>query len=60
MPSLTAMTYNPAIKQFANRLKSKGKPSKVIIGAVMRKLLRIIFAIVKSGRPFEVNFGQRT
>jgi transposase len=60
MPALTAMAYNPAIKKFADRLKAKGKPSKVVIGAVMRKLLRIIFVILKSGRPFDVNFVQGT
>jgi hypothetical protein len=38
------------------RLKAAGKPGKVVVCAVMRKLLRIMFAVLKTGRPFEFNF----
>jgi transposase len=53
MPAMSAMQHNPALRRFAENLKSRGKPPKVIIGAIMRKLARIIFAVVKSGRPFD-------
>lgn len=53
MPAMCAMQYNPAIRVFCQRLRERGKPPKVIVGAVMRKLLRIIFAIVKSKQPFD-------
>lgn len=53
MPALVARRYNPVIKEFADRLKKAGKPNMVIIGAVMRKLLHIIYGVLKSGRPFD-------
>lgn len=56
MPAMSAMRHNPIIRTFAERLKQAGKPPKVIICAVMRKLLRIIFAIAKSGQTFDPEY----
>jgi transposase len=53
MPAIVARRYNPVIKIFAERLKKAGKPNMVIIGAVMRKLLHIIYGVLKSGMPFD-------
>lgn len=53
MPAIVARRYNPVIKEFAERLKKAGKPNMVIIGAVMRKLLHIIYGVLKSGVPFD-------
>jgi transposase len=50
------MQHNPAIRLFADRLRERGKPPKVIVGAIMRKLLRIIFAVVKSKQPYSVDY----
>jgi len=41
---------------FYNRLKEKGKNGKVIVCAVMRKLVHIIFGIVKSDKKFDPNY----
>jgi transposase len=57
MPALVARRYNPVIKEFADRLKKAGKPNMVIIGAVMRKLLHIIYGVLKSGRPFDPSWS---
>jgi hypothetical protein len=43
---------NPICKAFAERLKEKGKPSIVIIGAIMTKLLHLIYGVLKSEKPF--------
>jgi transposase len=56
MPALCAMRTNPILIDFASRLKAAGKPGKVVVGAVMRKLLRIMFAVLKTGKPFEIEF----
>ena len=56
MPAICAIQHNPVIRNFAERLREQGKPPMVIIGAVMRKLVRIIFAVVKSGRPFDPQY----
>lgn len=52
MPTLTAMTINPWMSAFAERLKSRGKPHKVIRIACMRKLMTAVYSVAKSGRPF--------
>jgi transposase len=56
MPALCAMNQNPMLREFASRLRAAGKPGKVVVGAVMRKLLRIMFAVLKSGKPFDLEF----
>jgi transposase len=56
MPSLVAMQYNPVIISFSQRLKERGKNGRVIVCAIMRKLVHLIFGILKSGRPFDPNY----
>lgn len=56
MPAMSAMRCNPLISQFVSRLKDKGKAGKVIVAAVMRKLIHMAFGILKSGRPFDPSF----
>ena len=41
---------------FYNKLLAKGKPKKVALVAVMRKLLVLAFGVLKSGKPFYVNY----
>jgi transposase len=53
MPALVAMQYNPVLKQFAERLGCRHKSKMLIIGAVMRKLLVIIYGVLKSNKPFD-------
>lgn len=52
MAAVAAMRCNPAIKAFAVRLKSAGKPAKVVIVACMRKLLTIMNAMLKNNAPW--------
>jgi len=52
-PAITAMTRCPAIKAFAERLAARGKPKKVIIGAVMRKLVHICYGVLKHQTPYD-------
>jgi transposase len=52
LPAMVALRYNPIIKAFGDRLKAKGKNGKVIVVAAMRKLLHMIYGILKSGKPF--------
>ena len=51
-PAISAKTHNSLLKVFADKLKSKGKSTMVIIGAIMRKLLHIIFGVIKHQTPF--------
>jgi len=52
-PAITAMTRCPAFKAYAERLAARGKPKKVIIGAVMRKLVHIIYGVLKHRTPYD-------
>jgi hypothetical protein len=56
MPALVSIQYNPVIIRFYRRLKENGKNGKVIVCAIMRKLVHIIFGILKSGKPFDPNY----
>lgn len=51
-PALAALRANPVIRQFAQRLRTAGKPKMVIVAAVMRKLIHIAFGVLRSGRAF--------
>jgi transposase len=53
MAAVNAMTWNPVIKAFAQRLKTAGKPPKVVIVACMRKLLIIMNAMIKNNTPWD-------
>ena len=53
MPALVAMQHNCAIKALKERLKARGKSGKQIVCAAMRKLLHIVYGVLKSGRPFD-------
>jgi transposase len=53
MAALTASRRNPAIKEFYDRLRAKGKPFKVAIVACMRKLLSIINLMVHNSTPWK-------
>ena len=56
-PALSAIRYNPIVKALATRLESQGKEKMVIVGAAMRKLLQLIYGILKSGQPFDPNYS---
>ena len=55
MPAIVAMKYHPVLRDFSLRLKQTGKKGKVIVCAVMRKLLHIIYGVLKSNQPFDAN-----
>ena len=47
MATVTAITHNPVIRAFHERLIAKGKPAKVALIACLRKLLTILNAMVR-------------
>ena len=56
MPALVAIRHNPILKAVYERLVRNGKPKRVAIVAVMRKLLVLSFGVLKSGKAFDVNY----
>lgn len=53
MPALVARRHNPVLAAFAERLAARGKPPKLILCALMRKLLHLIWGVLRSGKPFD-------
>lgn len=56
MPSLSASRWNPPVQDLVKRLTSRGKHKLAIIGAVTRKLLHIIYGVLKHKTPFDPNY----
>jgi transposase len=52
MPILTAIRFNPILKELAQRLADNGKAKMVIVVAAMRKLLHIIYGVLKTQTVF--------
>jgi transposase len=59
-PALSAKVHNPHLTLFADRLTERGKAKMAVVAAVMRKLLVLVYAILKSGRPYDPHFGFST
>jgi len=53
----SAMRYNKNCKELYQRLLEKGKNGKVALTAVMHKLARIIFGVVRSGFNYDPEFA---
>lgn len=56
MAALVGLRHNPVLKAFYERLTKAGKPKKVALVACMRKLLTIVNAMVRTGKPWNDEF----
>ncbi len=56
MPAISAKRFNPIVRAFCQRLLDAGLRPMQVIAAAMRKLLHLIFGILKSGKPFDPDF----
>lgn len=57
MPIVSAMRFNPLVKTLTDRLQAEGRPTKVAMAAGMRKLLSIMYGVLKSGKPFDAHYA---
>lgn len=53
MPALVAAQRNPAVKALYGRLKAKSKNGLIIACACMKKLVHIMFGVIKNNKPFD-------
>lgn len=60
MAAVVAMRRNPVMKIFYERLVASGKPKKLALVAVMRKLIIIANQILKTQRPWQEDFKLTT
>jgi len=57
MAALAALRSNPVIKAFGDRLRERGKRPMEVVVAAMRKLLVLVFGVLKTRRPFDPNWA---
>jgi len=57
MPAIVARKHNPVIVQFCQRLSDRKLPEMAIVVAAMRKLLHIVFGVLKNQTPFDPVYG---
>jgi len=55
-PALTGMRHNPILRQMAERLAERGITGMSAVAALMRKLLQLVYGVLKSQRPFDANY----
>jgi transposase len=53
MPTMSAIQYNPHIREFFMKMVSQGKHKMVAVCACMRKLLVIALGVLKNGVPYQ-------
>ena len=53
MSALVVKNHNSHFQKFVQKLQKKGKAPKVITAAIMRKLLGILFGILKNSSNFD-------
>lgn len=56
MAALCALRHNPIIMALGQRLAAKGKTGKLAVAAAMRKLMRLIYGVLKTQKPFDPNW----
>jgi transposase len=56
--ALAAACHNPVLKPVAKPLKGHGKPHKLVIVAIARRLVVIANAIFKTGVPWQLQPDQ--
>jgi len=53
MPAVSGSQHNPVLKEFYQKLLQRGLHKKQALAAVMRKLLHLIFGVIKTGQRFD-------
>ena len=56
LAATAAILHDPAIKAFYDRKKAQGKHHYVCVGYICRKLINIIFSVLKSDQPYQPVF----
>ena len=58
LASSASTLYNPVMKAFYQKKRDEGKAHRTAVGAVCRKLLYTVFALLKSGQPYDPNLAR--
>lgn len=53
MSAVVALRVSPHMHQWAKRLQAAGKPKMIILVAIMRKLLHIVYGVWKTEQDYQ-------
>ena len=56
--ALSARRHNPRLQEFVSRMTNEGRPNKVILVAVARKLLLLAHGVIRTQKPFKPDYGE--
>jgi transposase len=59
MPAIVARKHNPIIMEFCKRLADRWLAEMAIVVAAMRKLMNIVFGVLKRKMPFDPDYGKQ-
>lgn len=48
-----ARQYDPKLKDYYDKLRRRGKPHRVAVTAVARKLCHVVYAVMRDGEPYD-------
>ena len=48
-----ARQYDPKLKAFYDKKRREGKPHRVAVTAVARKLCHVVYAVMRDGEPYD-------
>ena len=48
-----ARQYDPRLREYYDKLRRKGKPHRVAVTAVARKLCHVVYAVMRDGKPYD-------
>jgi transposase len=57
MSGMVGIQHNAVLRALKVRMKASGKAPKEIICAAMRKLLHLVYGVLKSGKPFDAEIA---
>lgn len=60
MVAMSITLHNPVLGDFYHRLVARGKSKRLALVALMGKLLRVAYAILVSGKPFDAEYAKKT
>jgi transposase len=55
-PAIVAKQHNPIVRAFCARLLAAGKTPMAVVGAAMRKLIHLVYGVLKTGKPFDPDY----
>lgn len=57
MPAVVASEHNPIVMDLKRRMLASGHVMMEVIVAAMKKLLHLVYGVLKSGKPFDPDYG---